>query len=254
MAQRQSGLMDRLAFRRMQRRWERAQKAARLRGAGDLSELWREVTELTRTGEALCHTISCERAARFARSETIERPLGCDWAWRPPVMTLPVAPDQLAGAASGSLLGEGMKLFHDCPSQEISLRQIRNTGASATPFGIELEVFGFHGSFLSLVLDLPQDAVSGFRLHHLVELDLDMEMEEPRPVYCRFNIQHGPNHDQLLGQMPEGGGVVQFDLAYTKLNEKRLEKAWIDLLFEAPAMNKITLRDMTLLRHPRADL
>ena len=48
--------------------------------------------------------------------------------------------------------------------------------------------------------------------------------------------------------------MVEFDLAYTKLNEKRVEAIWIDLIFEGPEMNQVTIRDVTFSRHPRADL
>ena len=48
--------------------------------------------------------------------------------------------------------------------------------------------------------------------------------------------------------------MVEFDLAYTKMNEKRVEKMWIDLIFEGPEMNQITFRDVTVSRRPRADL
>ena len=47
---------------------------------------------------------------------------------------------------------------------------------------------------------------------------------------------------------------VDFDLAYTKINEKRVEKAWVDLIFEGPEMNQIVIRDLTLSRRPRAEL
>ena len=48
--------------------------------------------------------------------------------------------------------------------------------------------------------------------------------------------------------------MVEFDLAYTKLNEKRVEAMWIDLIFEGPEMNQVTIRDITFSRHPRAEL
>jgi hypothetical protein len=51
-----------------------------------------------------------------------------------------------------------------------------------------------------------------------------------------------------------GEAVVEFDLAYCDLNEKRIEKAWLDLIFEGPAMNQITLRDVTMCRYPRAEI
>jgi hypothetical protein len=55
---------------------------------------------------------------------------------------------------------------------------------------------------------------------------------------------------------PKGAAeaAAEFDLAYTRINEKRVEKAWIDLIFEGPRMNRITLRDLTLIRRMRADL
>ena len=48
--------------------------------------------------------------------------------------------------------------------------------------------------------------------------------------------------------------MVEFDLTYTKINEKRVEKLWIDLIFEGPEMNQIILRDVTVSRRPRAEL
>ncbi|MDD9976593.1 MAG: DUF6478 family protein, partial [Boseongicola sp.] len=50
-----------------------------------------------------------------------------------------------------------------------------------------------------------------------------------------------------------GEQTVEFDVAASDLNEARLERAWIDLIFEGPEMNQITLRDMTMTRRPRAD-
>jgi hypothetical protein len=47
---------------------------------------------------------------------------------------------------------------------------------------------------------------------------------------------------------------VEFDLAYTKLNEKRVEKMWLDLIFEGPQMNQVVLRDLTFSRRKRAEL
>ena len=48
--------------------------------------------------------------------------------------------------------------------------------------------------------------------------------------------------------------MVEFDLGYSKINEKRVEKIWLDLIFEGPEMNQIILRDVTLTRRPRAAL
>ena len=46
--------------------------------------------------------------------------------------------------------------------------------------------------------------------------------------------------------------MVEFDLAYSRMNEKRVEKIWLDLIFEAPDMNQVVIRDLTFSRHRRA--
>ncbi|MEJ2029082.1 MAG: DUF6478 family protein, partial [Maritimibacter sp.] len=48
--------------------------------------------------------------------------------------------------------------------------------------------------------------------------------------------------------------MAEFDLAYTKLNEKRVESAWVDVIFERPENNQVILRDVTFSRRPRAEL
>ncbi|MEC9199625.1 MAG: DUF6478 family protein, partial [Pseudomonadota bacterium] len=51
-----------------------------------------------------------------------------------------------------------------------------------------------------------------------------------------------------------GSDTVEFDLGYSNINEKRLESAWVDLIFERARMNQITIRDLTFCRRPRAEL
>lgn len=90
-----------------------------------------------------------------------------------------------------------------------------------------------------------------------MRLDCAVDLEKPIEIFARLNVKHGPNLEQLVREIPlegEGGAYVDFDLAYTKLNEKRVEKLWIDLIFEGPEMNQIVLRDLTLSRRPRAEM
>ena len=124
------------------------------------------------------------------------------------------------------------------------------------PFGLRMDVFNFDGSFLSLVVNLPESAVSGLQRRHLVRMTAVVETERPLEIFARLNIRHGPNTEQLVRELPLGQGeiVVEFDLAYSNLNEKRVEKAWVDLIFEQPSMNQVILRDVTFSRRPRADL
>ena len=74
-------------------------------------------------------------------------------------------------------------------------------------------------------------------------------------IFARLNLQHGPNTEQMVREMPvnDGRAIAEFDLAYTSVNERRLEKVWLDLIFEGPQMNQVILRDLTFSRRQRAD-
>jgi hypothetical protein len=119
-----------------------------------------------------------------------------------------------------------------------------------------MDVFKFDGSFLSLVIDLPAEAVEGLRKTHLIGMNAIVETEKPLEIFARLNIRHGPNTEQIVRELPlnQENTTVEFDLAYSKLNEKRVDRAWIDLIFEGPEMNQVTVRDLTFSRRPRAAL
>ena len=179
-----------------------------------------------------------------------------DWSWRPEMWRGPIRNAGVASVPSGTQLGDEVTLHHDCLRSELSLRQIRNNRESdLAPFGMTMEVYAFDGTFLSLVLELPKGAIEGLRQNHLIRLTMLVELEKPLEIFARLNIAHGPNTEQVTRELPRPGPetMVEFDLAYTNLNEKRIEKAWVDLIFEDPQMNQIVLRDVTFARCPRAE-
>jgi hypothetical protein len=106
------------------------------------------------------------------------------------------------------------------------------------------------------VLDLPTEATAGLKQKHIIRVDLIAEMEKPLEIFARLNIKHGPNTETIVREVPlnETEVMVEFDLGYSKINEKRVEKIWLDLIFEGPEMNQIVLRDITITRRPRAEL
>lgn len=215
------------------------------------NELRRELNELQRVGEDRLTLPPLE-------SQQMRHPLGTDRSWRPEIWNTRLTPGAIAAAQNGAPLGAELKVFHDCQDSELTLRQIRNTRAEdLAPFGLRMDVFRFDGSFLSFALDLPQMMIDGLRLSHLVRLDLRVEFEKPLEMFARLNVKHGPNTEQIVREIPLRGTTetwVEFDLAYTKMNEKRIESAWIDLIFEGPQMNQVILRDLNLSRHPRAEI
>ncbi|MWD30208.1 hypothetical protein E0K89_022325, partial [Aquicoccus sp. SCR17] len=187
---------------------------------------------------------------------TFRTPGDADWSWRPALWRGPLPVPGIASAPSKATLGDEVTLFHDCRFSELTLRQIRNRRAGdLAPFGLRMDVFRFDGSYLSLALDLPPEAAEGLVQKHLVRLETIVEMEKPLEIFARLNIRHGPNTEQIVRELPlaEPEIMVEFDLAYARLHEKRIEKLWLDLIFDGPEMNQVVIRDLTMSRRKRAE-
>ena len=89
-----------------------------------------------------------------------------------------------------------------------------------------------------------------------MRVNLIIEVEKSIEIFARLNIKHGPNTEQLMLELPLGESevMVEFDLGYSDINEKRVERMWLDLIFESPEMNQVTIRDLTFCRYPRAEI
>jgi len=238
-------------------RFERAVASPAVLSLTDLSNLNSEMRKMRCDLDQMRATIQSEVLTRGSGSDGINRPDQCDWAARSGPWSEPISPRGHVQLASPTELGAGVKLFHDASNPDMSLRQDPVPGhIEGARFGLVLEVYRFDGSFLSLVQDLPEAALAGLTRNHFVSVQLRLETEQPLEIYARLNVQHGPNTEQIVRQLPLGEAevMVEFDLAYTNLNEKRVEALWLDLIFENPTMNRIALWDMVMLRAPRADL
>lgn len=248
-------IMDRLMHLRSLRRWRAAAEES---SRAPLSELRRQrnhARQLRTHLDRLIHTADGRLALPQIGSSFFPRPHGTDWSWRPEMWRGPLPERGLSSVPAKARLGDEVQLFHDCAFSELTLRQLRNTREEdLAPFGLRMDVFKFDGSFLSLVVDLPPAAAEGMTRQHLLRVDSIIESEKPIEIFARLNIQHGPNTEQIVRELPmeEKNIVVEFDLAYSRLNEKRIEKIWLDLIFEAPDMNQVVLRDLTFSRHRRA--
>ncbi|WP_137702547.1 DUF6478 family protein [Marimonas lutisalis] len=239
------------------RRWARAARAADSTDLPRLRAQRGRARRLKAHLDKLIHVSESRLALPMIGSTAFPKPHDSDWAWRPELWRGPLPVPGMSSVESKSMLGREVTLFHDCQRSELTLRQLRNRReADLAPFGLRLDVFNFDGSFLSLVVDLPEEAARDLKRKHLLRVDTIVEMEKPLEIFARLNVKHGPNVEQIVHELPLGAEdvMVEFDLAYTKLNEKRVEKIWLDLIFEGPQMNQVTLRDLTFSRRPRADL
>lgn len=208
-------------------------------------------------------------AAERADADLPGLPPGTDWRARPVCLTAPIFPAGLAGVSAGTRLCDGVALWHDqtpagtdaASAAPIILRQtVEPTDSAPTPYGLQLETFDFTGSFLSLSVDLRADVLAGLSGSNILRVDLNLTLDQPLSIYARMNVGHGPNIDEVhrhVGQIGAGAHhelVAEFDLYLVDMNELRLEKLWLDLIFERPANSRIVLHDLFLSRHLRAEL
>ncbi len=252
-----NGVLERLRDRRTLRRWRVAADRAETVDAARLKTLRTSAKALRRQIDEVLHHAEGRLALPLAGKAAIRRPMHSDWAWRPELWTGPIRPPGHAAVETKTSFGDEAKIFHDCALSELTLRQVRNTRPEdIAAYGLRLDVFRFDGSFLSLVLDLPQDGIDGLSRRHILRLEIRVETESPLEIFGRLNVRYGPNTEQVVREFEGSSGEmhVEFDLAATRLNEKKTERAWLDLIFEGPEMNQITLRDVTLSRRPRAGI
>lgn len=250
-------LIDGVFHRRVLRRWGRAARVVETRDHEALRTLRARAREIRRHLDRVIHVAEGRLTLPAVGSNAIVKPLYTDWAYRPELWRGPVSPLGMVAVESKTEYGAEVKVFHDCNITELTLRQVRNSRESdLAPFGLRMDVFRFDGSFLSLVVELPDSAVDGLERRHLIRLTVVVEVEKPLEIFARLNVKHGPNVEQIVRELPLGADevMVEFDLAYTKMNERRLERVWLDLIFEGAEMNQIVLRDVTLTRRPRAEM
>lgn len=239
------------------KRWQRALRVPKGLSSAELKRMNGEIRGLRDRMDSMAAQARSELLERSGDQDGITRPDQCDWAVRPALWRSEMRPRGHVGLNSPQPLAAGVTVFHDATHAEFSLRQDRVPHwVDGALFGLVLEVYRSDGSFVSFVQDLPPEALRGLTRNHFISIRLIADREQPVEIYARLNVQHGPNVEQMVRQVEfdDTSGRADFDLAYTKINEKRLEKAWLDLIVEGPKMTRIALWDMVMLRAPRADI
>ncbi len=257
MAGRIAQFLERWHLRKLQARWAHAAATAPEMDSFDLRALRAEAKGMRRLIDRVVQAADMRLGTPALGAALPQLPLGTDWSWRPDAWRGPLPEPGAVARGDRTPIGEDRALYHDCPLGEVVLRQVRNESeADRAPYGLTIDVFGFRGSFLSLAMNLPEAGVTGLRSRHLVRAELVMESDRPVRAFARLNIKHGPNVAQLVSNLASDGRekVAEFDLAYGDLHDKRVEKVWLDLIFNDVAMTNITLRDVVVSRRPRAEL
>lgn len=255
------GWLARRVRARAARQWRRVLSASAGHGMPLTAELRDEARDLHHVLGRVLQGGDARSAAGRDSLARLDLPAGTDWRWRPRAFCGRMAAPALIAPSDARQLSDEVTLFHDCAHRALILRQARNRRATdLADYGLALEVMGFSGRFLSFALGLPDAAREGLADHHILRLEAALQAERPIAVYARMNLRQGPNTQTMLRQMgePVGGPlchrVVEFDLGHAGLSARSVEAAWLDIIFEAPAMNAIGLRDAVLSRHPRAQV
>ncbi|MFN5998848.1 MAG: DUF6478 family protein [Paracoccaceae bacterium] len=243
--------------RRTESRWTRLAETAPDLESFELRALRAEARGMRRQLDRVMQAADARLSVPALTTGLPQMPLGTDWSWRPDLWRGALPEPGVVASGDRTPLGDGVALYHDCPLGEVSARQVRNDKTEdRAPYGLAIDVFGFKGSFLSLALNLPEMAVQGLKARHLVRAELVIDSDLPVRAFARLNIKHGPNLAQPVSALPEAGRdkVAEFDLAYTDINEKRVERAWMDLILNDVSMTRVVIRDVVLSRRPRAEL
>lgn len=257
-----NSLTDRAGHRRTLRRWNAALERVEALPRARLEALTDQAQELRLLLDRFIRRDGGGIGSNGGKGLAL--PMHSDWSWRPPLWGEAQHPAGTAAPETGRELATGVKIFHDCPLNQIILRQLDGThsgaGYPSAPYAQMLEVLGFEGSFLSLVFDLPVGAVAGLRDSHVLALAASLQAERPLRIYARLNIRHGPNTEQIVREFPAetiaagGEAQVEFDLAYADFHQRRVDHMWLDLIFDSPAMSRLLFRDLLFSRRPRAEL
>jgi hypothetical protein len=248
-------ILNRFRHRRVVRYWKELAGDVDQLDLASLRAVRSKARSLRQTLDRVLHVADSRLSRPFIGANTLKRPLNSDWVFRPETWYVANECCGMSAVKTKTKFGDEVSVFHDCKTSEISLRQIRNRREKdLSAFGLQLDVLGFDGGFLSLVIHLPNSAAEGLKRNHLVGLSLKAELERPLEIFARLNIQYGPNSEQITHKLDVSTEQVdvEFDLAYTNLNESRAERMWIDFLIDDPKMSQIFIRDLTLNRRPRA--
>ncbi|MCY1126698.1 DUF6478 family protein [Frigidibacter sp. RF13] len=249
------GRLDRWRLKRELARWRRWAGAAGGMEAAELMELRASAKSLGRAAGQLARRAESEMVRHLGvGAGPVHAPPMSDVAWRPEAWSTATRISE--SGPQGRKIGEELTLYHDCPLGLLSLRQRPNGSEDRAPFGLVLTVYDFQGSYLSLSLQVPPDRFALTGSQHVIAVDLTLRSEAPQSFLARLNITHAGTTAQTTAGLNRQGdrALAEFDLAALHLNDKRIERIWIDLFVERPSMNRIAIADFVVSRRPRAPI
>jgi len=252
-----TGPLSSFFHQRSLRRWERLADVVKNANPATLKELRKRARAIENRAANVANIAKVKLDSQPGDTVIDGMKPATDWACRPDFWACYQENTGHAPAKNNTSFARDVTLYHDCKSSSVSVRQMRNHGVEYdAPFGLHLDIYQFSGSFLSIVVRAPDGITHGLTKSHILGVSSHFECERAIEISLRLNLKNGPNTEQVNKIIDPSSrrAVTEFDLAYVPFKESRTEQVWFDLFFDDPAMNGITLRDLTLFRRQRADL
>lgn len=248
-----SSYIDLAAWRRTLRRWRRFAETAETQDTDVLLNTARQAAKLQPFLDRVADVAEAKSGQILNTSIAPEQlPPRTEWTWQPGPWHQRVHPPGIAGFDSGTQFGEDVVLYHDCPLKEATLHQ----RAVDCKWVVTLDWTGFAGNYISTVIKLPREAAKAMCPKSVISLRGIFQSEQGGECFVRLNIRNGPNVAQINMQQDFSDEIqmASFDLAYARFNQERITGAWIDVIYEALPANFITLSDLRVIRHRRAEM
>ena len=238
-------LFDRVLQRRMRRYWTRKRKAG-----GISDDLRRDARKLRRILDDIERNTEGSFSARSDAKDGL--PASTIWGKRPDPWSSLISPVGSGPLKPGTRLAPDTSLYHDGKTGEVFAKQVleEHTGYPE----LSLDVAEFDGDYVSLALALPQTEIAAIQRNDLIRLDLTHTSSRPINATARANVKIGPNVEVITREIDRHRArpFVEFDLFYAELDAQKITDVWVDVIFDKPTTNVITIHDLRLSRRPRA--
>ena len=180
-------------------------------------------------------------------------PLTSDWARRGELWQSSIDERVLTHVKDKQRFGAEAAIYHDGASDAVEIAQLEGSVSEDPSFFVQLSVSDFKGTFVSIAIDLPREALHGLTRGHLVRSDVTIDANCAQEAYGRLNVLNGKNTERFTSAIRlNGRSETDFDLFHSELDENQIEAAWFDVIFANPHAGTARIEDLVLSRRPRA--
>ena len=142
---------------------------------------------------------------------------------------------------SGSLICDGLTLYHDADAGRYSWQQTPDNK-------LKLTIYQFQGSYISLAIGIDEHAVRAMRHGGFLSVTQNVLSTRPLASFLRLNVQIDGRHEKMHQTfiVDRGDRTTCFDLDGLPGEFGPIDDAWLDLIFADPQMVEIVLTSLSI--------